>query len=65
MRDAGAIEQIQPALEQAATITDTRLFAGVSDADLTRLGIDENTLMIARLLTSEAHLDRTWTRCRR
>ena len=57
MRDAAAIEQIQPALEQAATITGTRLFAGVSDADLIRLGIDANTLMIARLLTSEAHLD--------
>lgn len=57
VRDAAAIEQIQPTLEQAATNTDTRLFAGVSDADLTRLGIDANTLMIARLLTSEAHLD--------
>lgn len=57
VRDAGAIEQIQPALEQAATSTGTRLFAGVSDADLARLGIDGNTLMIARLLTSEAHLD--------
>jgi superfamily I DNA/RNA helicase len=57
VRDAAAIEQIQPALEQAATSTDTRLFADVSDADLTRLGIDDNTLMIARLLTSEAHLD--------
>ena len=34
-----------------------RLFAHVSDADMTRLGIDENTRTIARLLTSEAHLD--------
>jgi hypothetical protein len=57
VRDAAAIEQIQPALEQAATITDTRLFANVGDADLSRLGIDANTLMIARLLTSDAHLD--------
>ena len=57
VRDAAAIEQIQPALERAATLTDTRLFANVSDADLATLGIDENTLMIARLLMSEAHLD--------
>ena len=57
VRDATAIEQIQPALERAATLTDTRLFANVSDADLARLGIDENTLMIARVLTSRAHLD--------
>ena len=57
VRDEAALEQIQPALEQAARATDNRLFAHVSDADLTRLGIDENTRTIARLLTSEAHLD--------
>ena len=57
VRDEAALEQIQPALEQAAQATDDRLFAHVSDADLTRLGIDENTRTIARLLTSDAHLD--------
>jgi superfamily I DNA/RNA helicase len=57
LRDQAAIEQIQPALEQAATTTRTRLFGHVSDSDLSKLGIDDNTLMIARLLTSEAHLD--------
>lgn len=57
VRDEAAIEQIQPVLEQAAQATDHRLFAHVSDADLTRLGIDENTRTIARLLTSDAHLD--------
>jgi nitroreductase len=57
IRDEAALEQIQPALEQAALATDDRLFAHVSDADLTRLGIDENTRTIARLLTSDAHLD--------
>ena len=57
IRDEAALEQIQPALEQAAQATDDRLFARISDADLTRLGIDENTRMIARLLTSHAHLD--------
>jgi hypothetical protein len=45
------------ALQQAATSTDARVFANVGDADLIRLGIDANTLMIARLLTSDAHLD--------
>jgi superfamily I DNA/RNA helicase len=57
IRDEAALEQIQPALEQAAQATDDRLFAHVSDADLARLGIDENTRTIARLLTSDAHLD--------
>jgi hypothetical protein len=44
-------------LEQAAAATENRLFAHVSDADLTRLGVDGNTRTIARLLTSDAHLD--------
>jgi superfamily I DNA/RNA helicase len=57
VRDEAALEQLQPALEQAALATEKRLFAHVSDADLTRLGIDENTRVIARLLTSDAHLD--------
>jgi superfamily I DNA/RNA helicase len=57
IRDEAALEQIQPALEQAAKATDDRLFKHVSDADLTRLGIDENTRTIARLLTSDEHLD--------
>ena len=57
VRDEAALEQIQPALEQAALATEKRLFAHVSDADMTRLGIDENTQVIARLLTSDAHLD--------
>jgi superfamily I DNA/RNA helicase len=57
VRDQAGIEQIQPSLEKAAETTDDRLFARISDMDLTRLGIDEDTLVIARLLTSEAHLD--------
>jgi hypothetical protein len=52
-----AIEQIQPALEQAAAGTHERLFAHVSEADLVRLGIDDNTRTIAGLLTAEAHLE--------
>jgi superfamily I DNA/RNA helicase len=57
VRNEAALEQIQPALEQAALATEARLLAHVSDADMTRLGIDENTRVIARLLTSDAHLD--------
>ena len=57
IRDETGLEQIQPALEQAARSTDSRLFAHVSDADLARLGIDENTGTIARLLTADAQLD--------
>ena len=57
VRNETALEQIQPSLERAAGTTSERLFADVSDADMTRLGIDENTRTIARLLTSEAHLD--------
>jgi superfamily I DNA/RNA helicase len=57
IRDQAALDQVQPALEQAATATDVRLFAHVTDKDMARLGIDEHTRTIARLLTSEAHLD--------
>jgi hypothetical protein len=52
-----AIEELQPTLERVAEGTESRLFAHVSDADLTRLGISEGTLTIARLLTTEAHLE--------
>ena len=57
VRNETAIEQIHPGLEKTAKTTDERLFANVSDADLSRLGVDDNTRTIARLLTSEAHLD--------
>ena len=57
VRDQAALDQVQPALEQAATTTDARLLAHVSDKDMARLGIDEHTRTIARLLTSDAHLD--------
>ena len=57
VHDEAAREQVQPALEQAAASTGQRLLAHVSDGDLSRLGIDANTLTIARLLPSEAHLE--------
>ena len=40
----------------AAAKTETRLLAHVNDADLVRLGIDSNTMVIARLLSTEAEL---------
>jgi hypothetical protein len=56
VRDQQGIETIQPGLEKLSKTTPERLFGHVSDKDLSRLGIDENVLTIARLLTSEAHL---------
>lgn len=57
VRDEGSIEQVQPALRAVAGPAEQRLFAQVSDADLTRLGIDAQILPVVRLLTSEAHLE--------
>jgi len=52
-----AIQQLQPSLQAAAGPADKRLFADISDADLTRLGIDARILPLARLLSSEADLE--------
>lgn len=57
VRNEAAIEQLQPTLEQAAQTTNDRLFGHVAEKDLERLGVDANVRTIARLLTSEAHLD--------
>ena len=57
VRDEEAIQQLQPSLEAVARPEDRRLFADVSDADLTRLGVDSQILPLVRLLTSEAHLE--------
>jgi len=57
IHDAAAYDEAQLALAKAAETTDLRLFAQVSEADLTRLGIDADTQVIARLLTDVAHLD--------
>ncbi|MGB3441085.1 MAG: UvrD-helicase domain-containing protein [Actinophytocola sp.] len=56
VRDQSALEGFQPALAQAAGTTTTRLFDGVNDSDLVRLGIDGDILPVVRLLTSERHL---------
>ena len=52
-----AIQQLQPSLQAAAGPANKRMFADVSDADLTRLGIDAQILPLVRLLVSDAHLD--------
>jgi superfamily I DNA/RNA helicase len=57
VRNETALEQIQPTLEIAAAKTDAKLLSHVSDADLTRLGIDANTRLIARLFSTLAELD--------
>jgi superfamily I DNA/RNA helicase len=55
VRDEDAIRQLEPSLQ--AELGGRRLFADVSDTDLTRLGIDAQTLPTVRLLTSEADLE--------
>jgi superfamily I DNA/RNA helicase len=58
IRNQGALDEIQPAMENAARMTSgAELLGHVSDADLTQLGVDDNTRTIARLLTSVAHLE--------
>ncbi len=57
IRDVAAIDATLPELSQHAKRTSTRLFAGVNDADLRRLGIDEQTLTFARALTHVMQLD--------
>jgi hypothetical protein len=57
IRDEAAIERTLPELEKAAKSADAVLFEGVSDADMRRLGIDDNTLKFARALTSVMQLE--------
>jgi superfamily I DNA/RNA helicase len=55
--DEEAIQQLQPSLRAAAGPEDKRLFADISDADLTRLGIDAQILSLVRPLASDADLE--------
>ncbi|MGD0936184.1 MAG: UvrD-helicase domain-containing protein [Streptosporangiaceae bacterium] len=52
-----ALRQVQPSLQAAASPDGTRLFADVSDADLTRLGIDTHVQRLTRILVNDADLD--------
>jgi len=57
-RDEESIQQLRPSLQSAARPDDRRLFADVTDADLTRLGVDAQVLPVIRLLANEADLER-------
>ncbi|MGH3275009.1 MAG: UvrD-helicase domain-containing protein, partial [Streptosporangiaceae bacterium] len=57
VRDEEAIQLLQPSLQAVTKPDDQRLFAGVSDADLTRLGLDAQLLPLVRLLARETHLE--------
>ncbi len=57
IRDEAALEQLKPSLDSVAATAAKLLFADVSDADMKRLGVDEQIIPVVRLLTSEAHLE--------
>ncbi|KAB1160099.1 AAA family ATPase [Micromonospora sp. AMSO12t] len=57
VRNQTALEEITPALHQAAQDNKPLLFSGVKDAELIRLGIDSQVLPLVRLLTTETHLE--------
>ncbi|OBI24093.1 UvrD-helicase domain-containing protein [Mycobacterium sp. E2497] len=57
IRDEAALQESLPELQKTARATDTLLFANVSNADLNRLGIDDDTLKFARALSSETQLE--------
>ncbi len=57
VRDVAAIEERLPQLTEDAKASPSRLLDGVSDADLGRLGIDEQVLPFARVLTDLDQLE--------
>ena len=57
LRDVVAIDEALPRLVETAGKAPRRLFDDISDADLRRLGIDEQTLALARVLTDVAQLE--------
>ncbi|MGW8439323.1 UvrD-helicase domain-containing protein [Nocardiopsis sp. NPDC055879] len=57
IRDVEAMSTSLPFLEQMAQKAPARLFEHVGDADLTRLGVDEQTRTFARALTDTEQLN--------
>ncbi|KAF4407093.1 UvrD-helicase domain-containing protein [Streptomyces lycii] len=57
IRDIQTLEELTPAYERIAPGPERRLFAKVSDGDMTTLGIDGTTLRQARVLTSVEQLE--------
>jgi hypothetical protein len=55
--DEEAIQQLQRLLQAAADPDGKQLFADLSEAELTRFGVDARILPTVRLLTGEADLD--------
>lgn len=57
VRDIAMLDELTPAYERIAPAPERRLFAKVSDGDLTALGIDGTTLRQARALTDAEQLE--------
>ncbi|WP_370012885.1 AAA family ATPase [Nocardiopsis sp. LDBS0036] len=57
IRDVAALDASIPHMKRMAASVPERLFDHVGDADLRRLGIDEHTLPLARVLTAPFQLD--------
>jgi hypothetical protein len=57
VRDVAAIQETLPQLSKMADRGGQRLFTHVSDADLARLGVDNETLAFARALTDLIQLE--------
>lgn len=56
IRDMATLDQLAPAYESIAPTSGERLFAQFSDGELRTLGIDEDTLRQARVLTDREQL---------
>ncbi|MEU9062991.1 UvrD-helicase domain-containing protein [Streptomyces sp. NPDC048430] len=57
IRDIAMLDELTPAYERIAPAPHQRLFAHVSDGDMTALGIDATTLRQARALTDAEQLE--------
>ncbi|QVQ53166.1 AAA family ATPase [Spiractinospora alimapuensis] len=57
IRDVAAIDASMPQLERMASKRQGRLFDHIGDADMRRLGVDEQTLAFARALTDDFQLE--------
>ncbi|MGW5188928.1 UvrD-helicase domain-containing protein [Kribbella sp. NPDC004138] len=57
IRDVAAIDATIPELDRFAAGRAGRLFENINDKDLRRLGVDEQTLQFARVLTDELQLE--------
>jgi superfamily I DNA/RNA helicase len=58
IRNDVVLEQVTPGLQEQAAKSEQRLFAHVSDGDFRHLGIDDDILATARLLTELDQIDR-------